>query len=173
MLRPALILAAVSTLPAFAAISPPSGVAPGLTPPAGEVAAFSLRAEGVHVFECKPLATDPNRYLWSFSAPESTLYDSGRPVARLTAENGFEALADRSSVSAVVRARQNAGASIPWLLLRAQSTPDTGLFAGVTSIQRVNTSGGVAPAGGCDELNVGKEARAPFTAEYYFYRRAA
>ena len=131
-----------------------------------------LRGEGTHVFECKPLANDPDRFAWTFSAPDSTLYDSGRPVARNAAENMFEALGDRSTVTASIRARQDGGSNnLPWLLLRAQSTADAGLFAGVTSVQRVNTTGGVAPDTGCDANNVGKEARTAFKADYYFYRR--
>jgi len=157
---------------ALAAVSPPAGLTSTLTASADEEAAFMLRAEGTHVFECKPLANDPNRFAWAFSAPNATLYDSGRPVARHAAENMFEALADRSTVTGSIRSRQDGGANnLPWLLLRAQATPDAGLFAGVTSVQRVNTAGGVAPDAGCDVNNVGKEARAAFTADYYFYRR--
>jgi hypothetical protein len=85
----------------------------------------------------------------------------------------FEALGDRSTVTASIRGRQDGGANnLPWVLMRAQTTPDEGLFAGVTSVQRVNTSGGVAPASGCDADNAGKEARVAFAADYYFYRRA-
>ena len=43
----------------------------------------------------------------------------------------------------------------------------------MTSIQRVNTRGGAAPVGGCDETHVGTEARVDFSADYYFYKRAA
>jgi hypothetical protein len=85
----------------------------------------------------------------------------------------FEALGDRSTVTGVIRGRQDGGAdNLPWLLLRAQSTPDSGLFSGVTSIQRVNTAGGVAPLEGCNDTNIGKEARVSFAADYYFYKRA-
>lgn len=171
MRQPFPLLALLIALPASAAVTPPT-VPPSLTAPADEAAAFALRAEGVHVFECKALPSDPPRFAWTFSVPDATLYAAGTPVARHTAENMFEATGDRSTVTAMPRARQEAGANnLPWLLMRAQSTPDTGLFAGVTSVQRVNTSGGVAPAAGCDALNVGKETRVPFAAEYYFYRR--
>ena len=163
----------LAALPVCAAVTPPSGVIASLVAPANEAPAFALRAEGFHVFECKPVASDPTRYAWAFSAPDATLYDAGRAVARTASENTFEGIADRSTVTGVVRSRQNAGATnLPWLLLRAQSTPDGGLFAGVTSIQRVNTSGGVAPAEGCSDTNLGKEARVPFAADYYFYKRA-
>ncbi len=159
-------------LPAAGAVSPPAGLTASLSAPADEAPAFVLRGEGVHVFECRLLASDPNRYLWTFTAPETTLYEGARPVARQAADNQFEAITDRSTVSAALRSRQDGGANnLPWLLLRAQSTPDAGLFAGVTSVQRVNTAGGVAPDTGCDLNNVGKEARTAFRADYYFYRR--
>ena len=46
-----------------------------------------------------------------------------------------------------------------------------GKFAGVTSVQRVATRGGVEPAARCDASNAGKELRVPYTADYYFYKR--
>jgi hypothetical protein len=39
----------------------------------------------------------------------------------------------------------------------------------VTSIQRVNTVGGSAPANGCDAATVGQEARVHYTADYRFF----
>jgi hypothetical protein len=160
------------SLPALAAVNPPAGITSTIAASADEEPAFMLRGEGTHVFECKPLPNDPDRYAWFFSSPNTTLYDAGRPVARNASENMFEGIADRSTVSGVIRARQDGGANnLPWILMRAQSTPDAGLFAGVTSVQRVNTSGGAAPISGCDANNVGKEARTAFTADFYFYRR--
>jgi len=46
-----------------------------------------------------------------------------------------------------------------------------GKFANVTSIQRLATRGGVEPTVPCNESIVGNEARVPYTAEYYFYKR--
>lgn len=41
-----------------------------------------------------------------------------------------------------------------------------------TFIQRLNTSGGLAPPTGCASLSdVGKEAFAPYTADYFFYKK--
>ena len=59
-------------------------------------------------------------------------------------------------------------AAIPWLLLRAVATQGPGPFNGTTFIQRVNTTGGLAP-GHAGSL-VGEEVAVPYTAEYYFYR---
>ena len=156
---------------AIAAIAPPAGVTSAVAPPADEEPVFALRGEGTHAFECRPLASDPSRFGWAFASPDVTLYDGARPVGRQVAENTWEATTDRSAVSGVLRSRQDAGGNMPWLLYRSQSASDAGLFAGVTSVQRVNTSGGVAPATGCDASNSGKEARVAVAADYYFYRR--
>src|ERR1043165_5484587 len=99
-----LVILALS-FPAVAAVSPPAGITGPITASADEEPAFVLRAEGSHVFECKPLPSNPDRYAWFFSAPDATLYDAGRPVARNSTENTFEAISDRSTVSGRVRAR--------------------------------------------------------------------
>ena len=57
---------------------------------------------------------------------------------------------------------------IQWLLLRTVSSEGPGMFGGVTYIQRLNTSGGVAPV--TPGTTVGQIARVPYTTEYYFYR---
>ena len=59
--------------------------------------------------------------------------------------------------------------SIPWLLLKAKSTSDNGVFSKVSYIQRVKTSGGQPPA--TDGAHVGQEVSSHYTAEYYFYRQ--
>ena len=166
----ALCLAATAALPA-AAIPEPSGASARIRAAPNEEAAFMLSAEGVHVFECKPVA---GGYTWTFVAPDVTLYEGGRSAARQTIPDQWDATSDRSSVSATVRSTQAAGPNaLPWALLRATPGADTGLFAGVTSIQRVNTSGGVAPETGCGASTAGSETRVPLTAEYYFYKRRA
>jgi FtsP/CotA-like multicopper oxidase with cupredoxin domain len=59
--------------------------------------------------------------------------------------------------------------SIPWLLLTATNHTGDGVMKNVSSIQRLQTKGGKAPANGCDESHRGAQARVPFTADYYFY----
>ena len=65
--------------------------------------------------------------------------------------------------------------SIACLLLQvigAQEGPTGGkALTPTTYIQRLNTNGGIAPADGCSETSdVGKQALAPYTADYYFFR---
>jgi len=158
--------------PSVAAVSEPSGITEKLRPSANEQAAFVLNAQGVQIYACKPSPKDPNAYAWSFVAPEATLLEGGATVGRHYAGPTWESSSDRSSVKAAVRERQDGGAgNIPWLLLGATPADADGRFAGVTSVQRIATRGGVEPAEGCDASNAGKEARVPYTADYYFYKK--
>ena len=164
-LASALLLAAA---PALAAVTPPA-VPPRLQPSAGEEAAFALSATGVHVYECRP--TGNGRFMWTFTNPDATLTDGAVSRAVQRAPNSFESSDDRSSTTSVVRSSASAGAdNLPWLLLAARSPSGAGLFSGVTSVQRVNTSGGVAPRDGCDASTAGTQTRVAFSADYYFYK---
>jgi len=69
----------------------------------------------------------------------------------------------------IERADAPQAGAIPWLLLGAKSVGPEGAFSRVTSIQRVNTVGGVAPKAGCSQDNAGTPARIPYTADYYFF----
>ena len=64
--------------------------------------------------------------------------------------------------------------AIPWLLVRATSTasgPDGGdRLTATTYIQRVNTTGGLAPKTGCNASAVGDTTEVPYTSDYYFYK---
>jgi Protein of unknown function (DUF3455) len=65
--------------------------------------------------------------------------------------------------------------AVAWLLLTVVGAEDgfTGgdALTGTTFIQRLNTSGGVAPSTGCtSSADVGHLAFVPYTADYFFYR---
>jgi hypothetical protein len=173
MPRSVLALAvALTALPAAAAIPEPPGISRNLRASAQEEPAFVLSANGIHLYECKPRATDPNAYSWYFVVPDATLRDSGGERARHAAVNQWDSTSDRSTVSGVLTAMQpTTPGNLPWALIRAIPGAADGMFAGVTSIQRVNTSGGVAPATGCDAASAGSEVRVNFSADYYFYKR--
>jgi hypothetical protein len=170
--RSLLLAAALAALPA-AAITEPGGIAASLRAPASEAPAFVLNGNGVYIYQCRQAISDPNAYVWAFVVPDATLYDGSRSVARHATIGLYESLSDRTSVSGVVRSSQPAGgANLPWVLIRAQPIGESGLFANVSSIQRVNTTGGAAPSSGCGPDNVGEEARVAYQADYYFYKRA-
>lgn len=173
-MRSLALFAASLAFPAVAALAPPADVAPPLRVLPDEAPAFSLTADGVQVYQCQAVPADSNTYAWFLVAPDATLSDGTGTVARLASPDHWNSLQDLSGVSAVPLRMQSAGAAnLPWELLHAVPDGGPGMFAGVTSIQRVNTSGGVAPSGGCDETHVGDEARVAFTADYYFYKSTA
>jgi hypothetical protein len=67
--------------------------------------------------------------------------------------------------------------AIAWLLLPVAGVkngpkPGDNTLSVTTFIQRVHTSGGLAPLEGCANLNdVGNKAFVPYTADYFFYRK--
>ena len=65
--------------------------------------------------------------------------------------------------------------AVAWLTLRVvTAVGDPGdLLTQTSFIQRVNTSGGLAPAAGCAESgDVGGKALMPYSADYFFFRQA-
>jgi hypothetical protein len=68
--------------------------------------------------------------------------------------------------------------AVAWLLLDVVGTQDgpTGgkTLSDALRVQRLNTSGGLAPQTGCSSAaDVGKEAFVPYTADYFFYKKSA
>ena len=174
MVRSVALLAASLAFPAVAALTEPSGIAPSLRALPGQAPAFALTATGVQVYQCQAVPGDPSAYTWFLVTPDATLSNGTGTVARLASPNQWESLQDLSAVSGIPLRMQEAGSSnMPWELLHAVPEGGDGMFAGVTSIQRVNTRGGAAPVGGCDDTHVGDEARVAFTADYYFYKPLA
>jgi len=148
----------------------PTGVPVTLQVPAPATLQLEALATGVQVYECarKPDAT----FEWTFKSPEATLADrAGRALGRHYAGPTWEA-DDGSRVVGEVKARDPGPlpSAIPWLLLAANSTAGVGTFADTRYVQRLATAGGQAPASGCAEASIGRQARVPYTATYYFYR---
>jgi hypothetical protein len=142
-----------------------------LNPAANESMTMIVPAKGVQIYECRASKTQPGAYEWAFVAPDAALFDTtGRLIGKHYAGPHWEA-ADGSKVVAKLIERADApkAADIPWLLLGAKSVGPDGAFSKVTSIQRVNTVGGVAPKAGCSQGNAGTPARIPYTADYYFF----
>ena len=161
-----------AAIPCAAAIAEPAGISLALRVPADEQPVIVLNAQGVQIYTCKASESDPKAYRWVFVAPEATLLEDGTAVGKHGAGPTWELTSDRTSVAGTVRQRQDGGAgNIPWLLLAAKPVEGSGRLAGVTSIQRVATKGGVEPTDACNESKSGQEVRVPYTADYYFYKR--
>jgi len=142
-----------------------------LKPAASESLMMIVPAKGVQVYECRARKDQAGEYEWAFVAPEADLFDArGNRIGRHYAGPHWEAT-DGSKVSGTVKERADAPVAdaIPWLFLTASSVGPEGSFSKVTSIQRVNTVGGVAPRGGCSQSTAGAPARISYTADYYFF----
>jgi len=141
-----------------------------LKPPAGEQVVFQTHATGVQIYACQQSAD--GKYGWTLKGPEAELHDDhgavvGRHFAGPTWKHN-----DGSEVMGKMAAKVDApdGNSIPWLLLSATSHNGEGVFAKVTSIQRLHTRGGKAPADSeCTAAKVNSETRSDYAADYYFF----
>ena len=163
------LIAPVLLATACAIPSPVDDVPPPLRAAQGERLLTVLMAKGVQIYECRAKADQAGVVEWSFVAPEAELLDArGQRVGKHYGGPSWEA-ADGSKVIGTVKARADApkDGAIPWLLLSIQSVGGAGAFSGVSSIQRVNTVGGVAPpAALCTAASVGKTERVGYTADY-------
>lgn len=161
--------AAAATATACSGATPPE-----LAAPAGNTLAFELPAEGVQIYSCASSGDAAAGPAWALQAPEATLTDrDGRHAGAHRAGPTWEGLDGSSVVGAKIAAATPDRTSIPWLLLRAASHGRRpGRMADVTFVQRIRTSGGLAPVEGCSAATVGAVARVPYRAVYCFYRAA-
>jgi len=147
------------------------GVPDRLKPGANESVAMVVPAKGVQIYECRARKDQVGGYEWTFVAPEADLFDArGTRIGRHYAGPHWEST-DGSKILGTVKERVDAPVAdaIPWLLLSAKSVGSEGSFSKVTSIQRVNTVGGVAPKAGCSQAAAGTAARVNYAADYYFF----
>jgi hypothetical protein len=155
---------AAATLAAGAVMAQPL---PGPIAAPGETTVATFHAEGAQVYECK--AGTDGKNAWAFREPIATLLLDGKTVGRHYAGPNWDHM-DGSGVAA--KAAGNAPGKtpndIPWLKLEVTAQRGTGLLTGVTTVQRINTVGGVF-AGACDKA--GTFHVAPYAADYVFLRK--
>ena len=141
-----------------------------LKAPAGEEVILVGHATGVQIYVCQSGANAP--FAWALTGPEADLTDSsGKKIIHHFAGPTWKHI-DGSEVVGKKAAQQDAPKpdAIPWLLLEATSHSGQGVLARVTSIQRINTDGGLPPgADTCNASANGKEFRSPYSADYYYY----
>lgn len=132
--------------------------------PAGSQLAAQLYAEGVQIYRW-----DGTK--WVFVAPSARLFaepEASGQVGTHYAGPTWESVSGSKVVGSVIRRCTPDASAIPWLLLSAVSSEGPGIFQGVTLLQRVNTTGGIAPTR--PGSFIGELANVPYTAVYQFYR---
>jgi hypothetical protein len=157
-----LTLLALSILPQAAVADLPDAIA---VP--GETLVATVNAVGAQVFVCKTDAS--GKLAWLFREPIATLFVAGKTVGRHYAGPNWE-MTDGSAVVAKVSGRVAAASpnDIPLLKLSVSAQRGAGDLSGATTIQRLNTRGGVAD-GACERA--GAFLSVPYTADYAFYRK--
>jgi hypothetical protein len=168
----AVTLATLFAAPHLASASPAPPTVPGnIAVPAVHVLSDVGHAQGFQIYTCQPQGTG---YGWVLQQPMAVLLQEGHKPFALHYGGPTWMAMDGSSVTAtrVDGAPAPSGTAIPWLLLKAtpQNAPAGGTFSSTTFIQRLNTTGGLAPATGCDAGHVGATAPVFYTADYYFYQ---
>jgi hypothetical protein len=129
---------------------------------------LSGHAVGVQIYRC-------NAGGWGLVAPRANLYDDhGKLIVTHYGGPTWEAR-DGSTVMAARDGQANVDpTAIPWLRLKATSTspgPDGDRLVKTAFIQRVATTGGLAPAAGaCNAATTGEQVEVPYTADYYFWK---
>jgi hypothetical protein len=198
-MRRILLFACVTALAVAFAVSPsqPTSAAGGGVPPvpaniqvpAGNKVFHVGHATGTQNYICLPSGTGVKYVLFT---PQANLFEkrkqvmthffSPNPSEGGTTRAAWQHSRDTSTVWGEVKPGHSSSdpayvepGAISWLLLTVvgyQDGPTGGdKLEGTTFIQRLNTSGGVAPATGCSSTaDVGKQAFVPYTTDYYFYK---
>ena len=133
----------------------------------GETVVLTVHAVGLQLYECKTGAD--GKLAWSFVAPQATLTADGKVVGKHGAGPSWELL-DGSGITAkaVANAPGATENDIPWLKLEVNSHKGAGQLDGVTTVQRINTKGGVLK-GSCDREKAGEGM--PYEADYVFLKK--
>lgn len=162
-------VAAAAWSPAQVAAAPaPPEVPADIAVGAGHKVFLVGHATGVQIYTC-------NGFAWSFAGPRADLYaDNGKLVTTHFGGPTWQAR-DGSSVVGQVEQRATVDpTAIPWLKLSAASVsagPDGDRLAGTTFIQRIATTGGLAPAPQtCGAANAGATQEVPYTSDYWFWK---
>lgn len=129
-------------------------------------------AVGVQIYACNAA---PGGYRWDFVAPQAELFDgNGKLIGSHFGGPTWQAKDGSRVIGQRVDGVTVDPTAIPWLLLSAKSTAagfDGDRFTGTSFIQRIATTGGLAPASAeCNESTAGSTDEVAYTADYAFWK---
>lgn len=132
----------------------------------GEALVLEAHAVGAQVYECKPNAE--GALAWQFREPIATLMRDGKTIGRHYAGPTWEIEASAVVGKPTARAPGASARDIPWLKLTVTAKHGDGPLMDVTTVQRINTTGGVLD-GACNKL--GEIVAEPYAADYRFLKK--
>ena len=134
----------------------------------GETTVLTTHAVGLQNYDCK--AGADGKLVWTFNSPHATLTAGDKVVGHHSAGPTWE-LTDGSGITAkaVGNAPGTGAGDIAWLKLEVNSHKGTGQLTDVTTVQRINTVGGVL-SGACDREGAGRGM--PYSADYVFLKKS-
>jgi hypothetical protein len=145
--------------------------------PEGNRFVLQTYAKGVQIYQVKQTSIEPATYAWVNIAPSATLYaksDFTNEVGTHYGGPSWEFTKGLYKGEKVVGTKKSGivqdPSAVPWLLLQAVdalSSPGNK----ITYIQRVCTTGGLAPSTPATESNLGQMQNVPYTAVYLFYAK--
>jgi Protein of unknown function (DUF3455) len=145
---------AVPAIPA--AIKPPAGSRP--------IGAYVV-ASGTQNYTCVVPAGAATGTYSGASTPEAQLIGTGGRIHHFAGPS-WQSLRDGSLVTATKVAASARDGAVPELLLQVASHSGSGILTKADYINRLYTSGGVAPTGNC---TAGQVVKVPYKAVYVFW----
>ena len=184
------MVAPAQAAPESSALTAPSVPAEIQVPPGNQVA-FVGHAVGTQNYVCEPV---DNGFKFVLFTPQATLF--GDDDSQLTTHYFSPNPSEDGTIRATWQDSRNTSAvwgqaihsstdadfvatgAIAWVLLQQVGTKDgprgSDWLTETTFIQRVNTTGGIAPSNGCNSpAEVGSQAFVPYSADYVFYTTAS
>ena len=167
---------AIPALPALAdgddngpAAACPTNLPAALAPAADQRLRFYRPATGAQVYMCTASASGVAG--WVFVAPQANLYNDDNDLVGTHFIGPVWQGNDGSSVKAAkVAAATVDVTAVPWLLLKSVGNTGPGHFAEISTVQRLNTTGGKAPdASLCTLATLNTIKQVAYTADYFFY----
>ena len=142
-------------------------VAASIKAPDGEELVLIAHASGFQIYVCRPDAE--GKPAWTLKAPDAQLFDQqGKVIGKHFAGPTWQHN-DGSEIMGRMVAKVDAPdpKAIPWLLVTVTGHSGTGVLSRVSSIQRVHTVGGLAPAASeCTQSGKEMEFKSPYSADY-------
>ncbi|MBB1599007.1 DUF3455 domain-containing protein [Variovorax sp. UMC13] len=148
---------------------------PSIQVPAGNKVAWETVGVGDITYECRDKANMPGQTEWVFVGPNAVLNDrAGKQVGKYYGPPATWEANDGSKLTATQLAVAPSGpTSLPFQLVKANPAMGSGAMNGVTYIQRVALTGGVAPAATpCTPMNKGQKTTVKYQADYIFWKAA-